>query len=156
MMNNTNFRDFKSDDYPKVIDLWEKTGLGNKMRGDDLETIELSIKLGGKLIIMQETSSGKIIGTSWMTFDGRRLHLHHFGIDPVYQKKKLSIPLLKETLRYAKEKGVQIKLEVHKDNLKAIKLYTKNQFKYLGDYNIYIIRDVTELYDPGDEADQLV
>ena len=83
MMNNTNFRDFKSDDYPKVIDLWEKTGLGNKMRGDDLETIELSIKLGGKLIIMQETSSGKIIGTSWMTFDGRRLHLHHFGIDPV-------------------------------------------------------------------------
>ncbi|MCK5004092.1 MAG: GNAT family N-acetyltransferase [Candidatus Aminicenantes bacterium] len=153
MMNNYFFRDFKSNDYAEVIDLWEKTGLGNKMRGDDLETIELSINLGGKFIIMEEISSQKIIGTSWMTFDGRRIHLHHFGIDPEYQGRKLFIPLIKKTLRFARDKNVQIKLEVHKDNLQAIKLYTKNHFKYLGDYKIFIIRDVKELKDIGDDQE---
>lgn len=153
MMNNFFFRDFKSIDYEEVMDLWERTGLGNKMRGDDLETIELSIKLGGKFIIMEETLSGKIIGTSWMTFDGRRIHLHHFGIDPEYQGRKLSIPLLNETLRFARDKNVQIKLEVHKDNLNAIELYKKNHFKYLGDYKIFIIRSVKDLKDIGYDQD---
>lgn len=148
MNNNIVIRDFKTDDYSEILDLWEKTGLGNKTRGDDLAAIELSLKIGGKFIIMEEISSRKIIGTSWMTFDGRRLHLHHFGIDPEYQGRRLSIPLLNESLKFAVAKKVQIKLEVHKDNLKAIELYTKNHFKYLGDYRIYIIRDVSELDDP--------
>ncbi|MEN8221882.1 MAG: hypothetical protein ABFR36_01375 [Acidobacteriota bacterium] len=53
-------------------------------RGDNLETIELSLKIGGKFIIMEDALKPGIIGTSWITFDGRRLHLHHFGIDPEY------------------------------------------------------------------------
>ena len=145
MKNNIIFRDFGGDDYPQVIELWENTGLGNKTRGDNLNTIQLSLNLGGKFIVMEHTPDHRIIGTSWITFDGRRLHLHHFGIDPEYQGRKLSVPLLKESLRFAKEKKVQIKLEVHKDNLKAIELYTKNHFRYLGDYRIYIIRDLDEL-----------
>ncbi len=143
MINNIIFRNFKKTDIEGVYELWEKTGLWNVLRGDDLDTIELSLKMGGKFIIMEDVLNSKIIGTSWITFDGRRLHLHHFGVDPDYQGKKLSKPLLKKTLLFAKKKGVQIKLEVHKDNFKAIELYTKNGFEYLGDYRIYIIRDLS-------------
>ncbi len=141
------FRDFKSRDYSKVLELWEKTGLGNKERGDKLETIELSLKMGGRFIIMENVLSENLIGTSWMTFDGRRIHLHHFGIDPDFQGNGYSILLLRESLMFASEKNVQIKLEVHKDNYKAIKLYTKYNFKYLGDYKIFIIRDIKNITD---------
>ena len=148
MKNKIVLRNFKNEDIKGVYELWEKTGLGSSLRGDTPETIEISLNMGGKLIIMEDVLCSKIIGTSWITFDGRRLHLHHFGIDPEYQGKKLSKPLLRETLLFAKNRGVQIKLEVHKDNFKAIELYTKNYFEYLGDYRIYIIRDLSVISIP--------
>jgi len=142
MEKNYLLRDFKVSDYKKLKDLWDLTGLGGRHRGDDLRTIELSIGLGGKLIVMEILPSMELIGSSWMTFDGRRLHLHHFGIAPKYQGQKLSVPLLRKSLLYAKNKNIQIKLEVHKENRKAINLYLKNKFEYLGDYMVYIIRDI--------------
>jgi len=138
-------RNFREPDMDGVFRLWEATGLGDRKRGDNSEVIRRTLSLGGKFFVMEDHGKGEVIGTSWITFDGRRLHLHHFGIAPDYQGKGLAVPLLKESLRYAAKKGVQIKLEVHKDNLKAIQLYTKNHFWYLGDYRIYIIRDLTKI-----------
>ena len=39
--------------------------------------------------------------------------------------------------------GAQVKLEVHSTNLKAINLYKKLGFKHLGEYNVYITRDIS-------------
>jgi len=86
-----------------------------------------------------------IIGSSWLTSDGRRLYLHHFGIIPEYQGRGLSKLLLEESLAFAKEIDQQIKLEVHQNNNIAKNLYTKAGFKYLGDYEVYIIRDISLL-----------
>lgn len=138
-------RDYRSGDFQGIEELWSQTGLGNRNRGDDDAIIENSISIGGKLLILEELSSGKICGTSWMTFDGRRIHLHHFGILPVFQGKGLAKSLLSESLRFVKEKGYQVKLEVHRDNHRAVSLYEKAGFKYLGDYNVYIIRDLCSM-----------
>lgn len=138
-------RGFKSEDYDSVYDLWNRTGLGGVERGDTKTIIELSLELGGKLFVMEDYPDKKIIGTSWMTFDGRRFHLHHFGIDPLYQGKGYSKALLKESLEYAKKKNVQVKLEIHRKNIKAMNLYKKSGFKYLGDYLVFIIRDPDEI-----------
>ena len=81
-----------------------------------------------------------LLATAWMTFDGRRLHLHHFGVAPAYQRKGIGRVLAMECIRLAKHKGVQLKLEVHNTNEAAIRLYTGLGFKYLGDYNVYIMR----------------
>jgi ribosomal protein S18 acetylase RimI-like enzyme len=94
---------------------------------------------------MENISDGSICGTSWMTFDGRRIHLHHFGILPEYQGNGLSKILLKHSLEFVKKKGYQVKLEVHNSNNKAKELYKKAGFSYLGDYDIYIIRDLSKL-----------
>lgn len=136
------FRDYADDDFDGVRDLWQLTGMAGSQRGDNNEVIRNTLNNGGKLIIMEDTASGKIIGTSWLTNDGRRIYLHHFGILPEYQGQGLSKPLLEKSLEFAKEKGLQIKLEVHKTNLKAIDLYKKGGFKYLGDYLVYIIRSI--------------
>lgn len=140
-MKNITIRDFNSADFDELMEIWQLTGLGSAQRGDNLGIIEQSINMGGKML-MVENLNGKIIGTSWMTFDGRRIHLHHFGVHPDYQRKGIGLMLANESLKFVKEKGYQVKLEVHKNNQAAIELYKKLGFTYLGDYDVYIIRDL--------------
>ena len=138
-------REYRKGDFDGIRHLWNLTDMGNPKRGDDEATIEESIRIGGSLQIMEENATGKIAGTSWMTYDGRRVHLHHFGILPEFQGQGLSKLLMAESLKFVKEKGCQVKLEVHRSNLKAINLYKKAGFIRLGDYDVYIIRDIRGL-----------
>lgn len=134
-------REYCRNDYHAVDSLWKETGMGGAERGDDHKTIEETIKLGGKLFILENTVNHDIIGTAWMTYNGRRIYLHHFGIITNHQGNGYSEYLMKEVLAFVKTKGKQIKLEVHHSNKKAIVLYKKYGFKYLGDYKVFIIRD---------------
>ena len=133
-------RDYIESDYEEVNSIWDELGMGGVERGDNPQIIEETLKRGGRLIILYDTATQKIIGTSWATNDGRRILLHHFGIKKEYQGRGYSKILLKETLDFAKRCGLQIKLEVHRENETAINLYRKYGFKYLGDYDLYIIR----------------
>jgi ribosomal protein S18 acetylase RimI-like enzyme len=138
-------REYAYSDYPEMIRLWESLGLGGEHRGDDEKVINRTIQLGGQLLLMIAEGSNAIIGTSWLTIDGRRTYLHHFGIHPDYQGYGLAKTLLDESLMLAKTFGMQIKLEVHKDNIKALGLYYKAGFTYLGDYLVFIIRDISKI-----------
>jgi hypothetical protein len=42
-MENINIRDYRSEDYLAITDLWLKTGLGGPHRGDNQKVIEKSI-----------------------------------------------------------------------------------------------------------------
>ncbi|MBC8343735.1 MAG: GNAT family N-acetyltransferase [Bacteroidetes bacterium] len=136
-------RDYQTTDYDQLQSLWEITRMGGKFRGDNKEIIENTIKSGGKLIVLLQDD--KLIGSSWITNDARRLYLHHFGILPAYQGRGFSKMLLDESLKFARKTGLQIKLEVHKNNEIALKLYKKEGFKYLGDYLVYIIREYDQI-----------
>jgi len=138
-------RNYADSDYPEMIRLWEMLGLGGAHRGDDEHVIERTIQMGGQLLLLVDQDSNAIIGTSWLTVDGRRTYLHHFGIHADYQGKGLSDDLLEESLKLAKAIGMQVKLEVHKDNVKALGLYKKTGFRYLGDYLVFIIRDISKI-----------
>ena len=145
-MNGITVRHYSRGDFKGIMGLWTATGLSRPERGDDEAAIERSIALGGAMLVMCDgNEGGNIIGTSWMTFDGRRIHLHHFGITPSYQGRGLSQLLVKESLTFVKEKGYQVKLEVHRTNEAAVHLYKKGGFEYIGDYDIYIIRDVQSI-----------
>ncbi len=134
-------RDYIAADFPEVNQLWNDTGMGGAVRGDDEQVISNTLNTGGRLRIMTTEESGEIIGTSWLTTDHRRTYLHHFGIKPAWQGQGLSKMLLEDSLEIARQAGMQIKLEVHETNLKALHLYKKYGFKYLGDYEVYIIRE---------------
>ncbi|MFA6403053.1 MAG: GNAT family N-acetyltransferase [Salinivirgaceae bacterium] len=135
---------FMPNDYQQILDIWEEAGLGNPERGDNLQTIERTISMGGAFFVMEHQTDQSIIGTSWITNDGRRLYLHHFGIKKEYRGQKLAKPLLVASLAYAKQLNFQIKLEVHNQNKTAINLYQKAGFKSLGDYRVFIIRQYTD------------
>jgi [ribosomal protein S18]-alanine N-acetyltransferase len=144
-LNDFMIRNYRQGDFHQISHLWEITGMGSRWRGDNEKTIDDSIKLGGAFLILEEKVSGRVCGTSWMTFDGRRIHLHHFGILPDYQGKGLARILVNSSLKFVKEKGYQVKLEVNKSNFKAINLYKKAGFENLGDYDVYIIRDISKI-----------
>jgi ribosomal protein S18 acetylase RimI-like enzyme len=139
-------RDYQSNDYHQILELWQLIGLGGAQRGDNQKIIEQSIAMGGKLLVACN-AYGVIIGTSWMTFDGRRIHLHHFGVSPSFQRMGIGKLLTRQSLVFAKEKGYQIKLEVHQSNMNAINLYKQFGFTFLGDYDVYIIRDLSTILD---------
>ncbi len=145
LQNNFIIREYSEGDYDGILKFWDLTGMGSPERGDSREIIENTIRLGGSLLVLEEKGTGKISGTSWMTFDGRRILLHHFGILPEFQGNGLSKTLLKESLQFVKEKGFQVKLEVHSTNYKAINLYKKFGFSHLSEFNVYIIRDISNL-----------
>ncbi len=144
-MKGYRIRDYHPVDYEAVSKIWLETGMERPERGDDKNTVERCIKTGGCLLILEDEETNAIAGTSWITYDGRRLYLHHFGISPGYQGKGLSKYLLEESLQYVKKTGYQIKLEVHSSNRIAINLYQKYGFKYLGDYKVYIIRNTDDI-----------
>ena len=143
--NNFLIRDYRDSDYDELVNFWDATELGRPERGDNKETIAETIRLGGALLIMEEKTTGKIAGTSWLTYDGRRVFLHHFGILPACQGRGLANALLAASFGFVKKKGHQVKLEVHSSNFKAINLYRKYGFEPLIDYEVYILRDISKL-----------
>jgi [ribosomal protein S18]-alanine N-acetyltransferase len=140
-------RQYQPGDFEGIMKLWVATDMSRPERGDDARTIERSLAMGGCFLVMTDHETDKIIGTSWLTFDGRRVYLHHFGILPEFQGHGFSKILLKESLAFVKRKGFQVKLEVNRKNLIALKLYKNAGFVCLGDYDVYIIRDTEGIKD---------
>lgn len=138
-------RSYLGTDYPEVESFWNSNGLGGKHRGDTREVIAATLAGGAHLLLLTDPA-GKIAGTSWMTNDKRRTYLHHFGIAQEWRGKGLSKLLLRESFRLAVADGYQLKIEVHRNNEVALNLYKKAGFSYLGDYDVYIIRELPEQF----------
>lgn len=134
-------RDYRPEDFPLVEALWKETGIYTKERGDTAELIIRCNQSGGKFLVLEEESSGLVAGTSWITWDHRRLYLHHFAIRNDLQGKGLGRTLALKSLEFARQKNAPMKLEVHRSNQVAIDLYSSLGFKVFEDYNIYMILD---------------
>lgn len=134
-------RDYRPEDFPLVKALWKETGIYTIERGDTAEIINRCKQSGGRFMIMEEKATGLVAGTSWITWDGRRLYLHHFAIRPDLQGKGLGRLLALKSLEFAREKNAPMKLEVHQSNQTAIDLYKSLGFEVFEDYDIYMILD---------------
>ncbi len=134
-------RDYRAGDFPAVDTLWQATGLGGAHRGDDGAAIERTLSHGGRLLVLEESDSGRIVGSAWITSDGRRAYLHHVAVAPDRQGRGLGMLLTEEAVRIACDARLQVKLEVHAENRRAIDLYRRAGFGALGPYEVWIRRD---------------
>ncbi len=134
-------RNYQATDYLKIEKLWKKTGIYTVERGDTAGIIKRCNDLGGQFLVMEDPDSDNIIGTSWMTFDGRRVLLHHFAIEPSFQGTGLGRKLALRSVEFAREKQCPMKLEVHQENVAAINLYKSLGFKVFEDYDVYMLLD---------------
>jgi len=138
----TLIRDYRGGDFKGLQALWDETDMGQPERGDNEEVIERCNAIGGKLLVMVDQDENRIIGSSWMTWDGRRIHLHHFAILPEHQNRGFGTLLAEESIKWIRGRKQQVKLEVHKQNHAAIRLYKKYGFISFRDYEVYMLRDV--------------
>jgi ribosomal protein S18 acetylase RimI-like enzyme len=136
-------RDYVAADAPVVLDLWRATGLGSALRGDSPGVIARTLAAGGRLLVVEV--DGALVGTAWLTVDGRRTLLHHFAIRPAHQRQGLGRQLLDATLAVAHAIGLQVKLEVHRDNAAARALYARAGFTRLDGYDVYLLRDLSAI-----------
>ena len=134
-------RDYRPADFPSVEELWKETGIYTMERGDTPGIILRSNAAGGKFLVMEDPATGLLAGTSWMTWDGRRVFLHHFAIRTSLQGKGLGRALALRSLEFAKQKNCPVKLEVHRDNTPAVNLYRDLGFEVFEDYEVYMKLD---------------
>ncbi len=134
-------RDFRDSDFAALVELWRAAGVGNPARGDSLEAIEKTLAAGGRLLLLEDESGG-IAGSVWLTDDARRLYLHHMAVAPERQGRGLSKLLMDAAVAIAAERKLQMKLEVHRGNARAIALYRKYGYDFIGDYEVMLRRTI--------------
>lgn len=140
---STVIRDYRESDYASLMQLWNETELAQPERKDDAGVIKRCNDMGGRLLVLEDGATCEIIGSSWMTWDGRRIYLHHFGIHLDWQNLGLGTKLAEASLKWISSTGQQVKMEVHKENKAAIHLYKKLGFFAFEDYDLYMIREFT-------------
>jgi ribosomal protein S18 acetylase RimI-like enzyme len=132
--------EFNASVFEAVAKIWSETCVGNPARGDTFASVAATLAHGGKLFTVHSTDG--LVGVCWITDDGRRLYLHHMAIAPMHQGRGHAKVLMDRAIEYAQERGLQMKLEVHRDNARARKLYQAYGFASLGDYEVFIRRDL--------------
>ncbi len=132
-------RDYRQGDFLQIEELWKDTGVYRSERGDSPEVILRCNAQGGKFLILEDETNNRIIGTSWLTWDGRRVHLQYFAVLPSHQRLGYGRKLAMESMCFARSKKAPLKLEVHRDNIPAIQLYKNLGFKILEGYEVYLV-----------------
>jgi len=132
-------RDYRPGDFPQIEALWKETGVYRSERGDSPEVIQQCNAHGGKFLVLEDETNNTIIGTSWLTWDGRRLMIQYFAVLPSQQGLGYGRKLAIESMAYARNNRASIKLEVHHDNIPAIELYRSLGFKILEAYEVYLV-----------------
>jgi ribosomal protein S18 acetylase RimI-like enzyme len=82
------------------------------------------------------------VGTLWITHDFRRAYIHHMAVKPQYQSLGIGRKLIAEATLITRKLGLQAKLEVHRDNPAARKIYSEAGFATLEGYLTMIKREI--------------
>lgn len=134
-------REFRDEDFLEVIKLWEESGVGGAHRGDDLSCIHNTLAQKGKILLLEDPKEGEVAACCWLTYDGRRLYLHHLAVRTSYHRNGLGKYLTECAIEYAKSLKAQLKLEVATANAPAINLYKNSGFEVLPNHQVMLRRD---------------
>ena len=90
-------RDFVVDDYEVALDLWKRVEGLEIAEGDDKPSIAkfLEFNPGLSRVAMDGT---KVVGVALCGHDGRRGHIYHLAVDPLYEGQGIAKRLVHECL----------------------------------------------------------
>ena len=99
-------RDFWIDDYDAVLQLWQRVEGLEVAEGDDKEGVAQFLARNPGLSRVAIDNS-KVIGVAMCGHDGRRGHIYHVAVDPVYRRYGLGKRLVQECLERLRRVGVR-------------------------------------------------
>lgn len=113
-------------DYPTVIELWNRCGPGVQVRkSDEPEEIKKKLERDPDLFIVAE-HQGRVVGTVLGGFDGRRGLIYHLAVDPGFRVHGVGGKLMQEVEARLAQKGcIKAYLLVTLENEEVIPFYEK-------------------------------
>jgi ribosomal protein S18 acetylase RimI-like enzyme len=113
-------------DYPAVIDLWNRCGPGVQVRkSDDPEEIRKKLERDPDLFLVAE-HRGRVVGTVLGGFDGRRGMIYHLAVEPAFRADGVGGQLMQEVeARLARKGCLKAYLMVTNENEDVIPFYEK-------------------------------
>ena len=125
-------RTFKfPDDYPPVVELWERSGPGIHVgRSDTLNEVAKKIQRDPDLFLVADLQD-EIIGVVIGGFDGRRGMIYHLAVDKEFRQFGVGTALMETLENRLREKGcLRSYLMVRKDDA-ATQFYDKQGWQAL-------------------------
>lgn len=120
-------------DFKELYALWKKAGLQVKEYKTEKEEF-LTMIMRNPTSCLVGIESGKIIGSVFAVFNGRRGWIYHMAIDPKCQKKGYGTKLLQQAEKELAKLGAhKALLGVAFSNMQAVSFYTKNNYIPMND-----------------------
>ena len=103
-------REFRIEDYDRVMELWAEGGLPLKPQGrDSRENIARQVKMPNVLFLVAEEREGdRVIGTVMATHDGRKGWINRLAVDAALRKRGSGARLVREAERRLEALGMDI------------------------------------------------
>ncbi|TFG57874.1 MAG: GNAT family N-acetyltransferase [Candidatus Aminicenantes bacterium] len=125
-------RDFRIEDYDRVMELWAEGGLPLKPQGrDSRENIAKQIEMPNVLfLVAEEGKGGRIIGTVLATHDGRKGWINRLAVDAALRKRGIGAWLVREAERRLEALGMDIlACLIEDDNAVSMAVFEKLGYK---------------------------
>jgi ribosomal protein S18 acetylase RimI-like enzyme len=125
-------REFRIEDYDRVMELWAEGGLPLKPEGrDSRENIARQIEMGNVLfLVAEEGEGGRVIGTVLATHDGRKGWVNRLAVDASLRKRGLGARLVREAERWLEDRSMEIlACLIEDDNAVSMAVFEKLGYK---------------------------
>lgn len=106
MSGNIDIREFSINDYDAAVELWQRVEGVELAEGDDREGVAQFLARNPGLSRVA-TDGSATVGVALCGHDGRRGHIYHLAVDPVYQGHGLGKRLVDECLEGLGQTGVK-------------------------------------------------
>ena len=125
-------REFRIEDYDRVMELWVEGGLPLKPQGrDSRENIARQVKRPNVLFLVAEEREGdRVIGTVMATYDGRKGWINRLAVDAALRKRGIGARLVREAERRLEALGMDIlACLIEDDNAVSMAVFEKLGYK---------------------------
>jgi N-acetylglutamate synthase len=106
MSSKIDTREFSIGDYDVAVDLWNRVEGLEIAEGDTKEQVARYV-LRNPGLSRVATDGSVIVGVALCSHDGRRGHIYHLAVDPVYQGHGLGKRLVDECLAGLRRAGLK-------------------------------------------------
>ncbi len=123
-------RDFRIEDYARVMELWAEGGLPVKPAGrDSRQNIARQIEMPNVVFLVVE-EEGRVIGTVLATHDGRKGWINRLAVDATLRSRGIGAQLVHEAERRLEAMGMEIlACLIEDDNAVSMAVFEKLGYK---------------------------
>jgi len=125
-------REFRIEDYDRVMSLWAEGGLPLKPQGrDSRENIACQIGLPNvRFLVTEEVKGGRVIGTVLATHDGRKGWINRLAVDAAARRKGIGARLVGAAESWLESQGMDIlACLIEEDNAVSMAVFEKLGYK---------------------------